>query len=565
MILRRGRRGGRRAVQHVLHQADALAEDHVRGHGERTWRGRQRRRDRLRPGERFRVELERRRRLRRASLVRDDPMRARGDAEQRRGELGVRGGSLGARAVREDVPERGGDGGMRRRLGGGARRFPRFAPADTDGLRVPQSHERHRQPATDGPAHAALGRRGGHDDRRGARRAEERGEEFARGRRGDGETGARGSRSRRRGSTRAGGCEVQDQRARQRSRRDALPRGGGGTARPGVGRRREDSREAARGPRERPAHRGSARRVKHRGVPAGSRRRDVDERTRSRREHRRHLRHRAGVARDPRRGEAVGRDADGLRGPVVLNLLSRRLQIFEIRRRERSDERGDGGARSRRILGGARGRARPCEHLRRGCREARAPRRGVQRPKRGGERRGPVIDDSVLRGRIRPPRRHRDADDDRGEPRAREERGGGASAKRGSRRRVRHLRLGRSAVDSRVFGAQVAAHRGGRVRVPFPILVFPRGGDENLGKPAPNLAPVQQRDHVRDRLLEQRERVGRGGGGEARGDELARRGSNRGSLVSVERDSHPGSGRLGPSLGEERARRARRRARRAGE
>ena len=59
-----------------------------------------------------------------SSLVRDDAVRARGDAKERRRELRVGCGALGARAVGQDVPERGGYRGVRRGGGGGAGGVP---------------------------------------------------------------------------------------------------------------------------------------------------------------------------------------------------------------------------------------------------------------------------------------------------------------------------------------------------------------------------------------------------------------------------------------------------------
>ena len=335
--------------------------------------------------------------VRRASLVRDDAVRARGDAKQRRRELRVRRGSLGARAVGQDVPERGGYRGVRRGGGGGAGCFPLLfaAAAAADSLRAPQSHERRRQPRADGTAHPALPRRSFHDDRRRLGRAKERREELTRRRGGHRET--RPPRTRRRS-----GADP-DAPAAARSRMRAQDSGAAAThchaafvaasPTPGSG---AAARTAAsrRGPREGSAHRRfvSARRVDWATrrlwaageSPAPPRRRRASPPSAARR----------WCRRDPRRGEQPRCRSSR---PVRIDrsrgrTRPARLEVFEVCRGDRAHERGDvRRGRRRRPRRGFRGRVRPREHLGRGSREARAPRCGVEGAERGGERGRPVV------------------------------------------------------------------------------------------------------------------------------------------------------------------------------
>ena len=152
--------------------------------------------------------------------------------------------------------------------------------------------------------------------------------------------------------------------------------------------RREDRRESARGPREGSAHRRSSRRVESTGRPAGSGRRASHQRPRGGGERRRHLRHGAGVARDPRRGEQPRCRTHGPCGSIVLE-VGRAGSRFRGLRRRRAHERRD--VRRRRRASSAASRAGcPREHLGRGA--ARHVRQGAGSGRgRGGERGRPVV------------------------------------------------------------------------------------------------------------------------------------------------------------------------------
>ena len=252
---------------------------------------------------------------------------------------------------------------------------------------------RRRQPRADGITHPAPPRRGFHDDRRRLGRAKERREELTRRRGGDGETRpAEPKTTLRRVDP--------DAPAAARSRMSAQDSGAAAThchaafvaasPAPGSAAAAGDRRESARGPREGSAHRRSSRRVESTGRPAGSGRRASHQRPRGGGERRRHLRHGAGVARDPRRGEQPRRGAHGARidRSRGRTLTARGFRGSRRRRRPRAPRRSPPPPPRppRPSRAGS-----PREHLGRWSREARAPGCGVEGAERGGERGRPVV------------------------------------------------------------------------------------------------------------------------------------------------------------------------------